>query len=339
MITNLLRDRFLSGYYAHNTKLPDERTLAEELAVSRKTIRAALDVLEKESLISRHSRLGTFLNIGNISQDKVCYYILPAHNIFESGNICYSGMIGHFRMISHLKKMCHERDLQYTLIPLSNDNISEHIIAERLLNLPRNAKLILPGAGWYQPLAPLIMKKGFRVAMIHTYLKGIPEDHPDFCHIAYNGHEFFRKGVEFLKKLGCKRIMYVTGKADPTLSASGCTIIQEDYPLKCSLLKMRDPKQIGQIFIRHKCDALFCSNFTDIQEYRSINFLFKIPEHVPVLLNDNIMDVSLMTNPPHLIGFDTEELIRLGLDFLFSGKPGGKILADKIVIYKTIKRE
>ncbi len=53
--------RVLTGQYAFSTRLPSERHLAEELDVSRNTIRQALDLLERHEVISRRQRSGCFV--------------------------------------------------------------------------------------------------------------------------------------------------------------------------------------------------------------------------------------------------------------------------------------
>ena len=57
-----LRGRILGGHYAHGEKLPVEVHLAEELSVSRDTLRAALKQLETEGLLVRIRSKGTFVN-------------------------------------------------------------------------------------------------------------------------------------------------------------------------------------------------------------------------------------------------------------------------------------
>ena len=58
-----LRARILNGHYAHGEKLPVEVHLAEELNISRDTLRAALKQLEAEGLLVRIRSKGTFVNL------------------------------------------------------------------------------------------------------------------------------------------------------------------------------------------------------------------------------------------------------------------------------------
>ena len=61
-ITAQLRQAIQGGQYSHGDKLPAERQLAEAFGTSRTTVRAALDQLESERLVSRRIGSGTFVN-------------------------------------------------------------------------------------------------------------------------------------------------------------------------------------------------------------------------------------------------------------------------------------
>ncbi len=58
-----LRNMILEGQYAHDERLPSERHLAEQFQVSRGTIRAVLQVLEDQQLVTRQVGSGTYVNL------------------------------------------------------------------------------------------------------------------------------------------------------------------------------------------------------------------------------------------------------------------------------------
>ncbi|WP_353859643.1 GntR family transcriptional regulator [Azospirillum formosense] len=58
----LLRDRIIAGDLPPGGRLPGEPALAAEHAVSRVTVRRALDLLEKEGLVQRKAGSGTFVH-------------------------------------------------------------------------------------------------------------------------------------------------------------------------------------------------------------------------------------------------------------------------------------
>jgi GntR family transcriptional regulator len=57
----LLRDRIASGVLAEGARLPSEPALVLEHAISRVTVRRALDALERDGLIRRQPGAGTFV--------------------------------------------------------------------------------------------------------------------------------------------------------------------------------------------------------------------------------------------------------------------------------------
>lgn len=60
-IKELLIEDIKNGKLKHGDKVPSERELAETLQISRMTIRHAIDLLEREGLVERRPRVGTFV--------------------------------------------------------------------------------------------------------------------------------------------------------------------------------------------------------------------------------------------------------------------------------------
>lgn len=61
VISRVLRERILDGRYAQGTRLPTESALRQEFAVSRVTIRLALDLLRGTGLVESHQGKGYFV--------------------------------------------------------------------------------------------------------------------------------------------------------------------------------------------------------------------------------------------------------------------------------------
>ena len=59
----LLRDRILSGELPHGFRFPPEGEYCRELKVGRVTLRSALEQLQRDRLIKRIPRRGTFVNL------------------------------------------------------------------------------------------------------------------------------------------------------------------------------------------------------------------------------------------------------------------------------------
>jgi DNA-binding FadR family transcriptional regulator len=60
-----LRQLIASADFSVGGRMPPERSLASELGVGRRSLRRALEVLEREGRISRHQGRGTFINGAN----------------------------------------------------------------------------------------------------------------------------------------------------------------------------------------------------------------------------------------------------------------------------------
>ena len=64
-IFNKIRSAIIDGHYSFNERLPSERNLAQQFDAARGTIRAALEQLEKASLVKRKFGSGTFVTYRN----------------------------------------------------------------------------------------------------------------------------------------------------------------------------------------------------------------------------------------------------------------------------------
>lgn len=61
-VYNQIFERLQSQVYAPGTRLPSEKDLAEEMGVSRMTLRKALALLQEDNLITNKNGLGNFVN-------------------------------------------------------------------------------------------------------------------------------------------------------------------------------------------------------------------------------------------------------------------------------------
>ena len=80
-VARILQKRIEDGVYKPQTPLPDQKTLAEELHVSRLTVKKALDGLQRKGLVYKESGLGTFV-LGPI----------PIQDKFDSPANAFSGL-------------------------------------------------------------------------------------------------------------------------------------------------------------------------------------------------------------------------------------------------------
>lgn len=93
-VKNRICEAIFNGTYKEGEKIPAERNLAEELDVSRVTLRKALELLEEDNLIVREVGSGTricFHNYGTACNMDMIVLIAPAKNPF------FSDFIAHFQ--------------------------------------------------------------------------------------------------------------------------------------------------------------------------------------------------------------------------------------------------
>src|SRR5213595_2533150 len=68
-IAETLREQIRGGEFAPGASLPNQRKLAQSFGVTLMTLRQALELLEREHLISRRHGLGTFVAAPSIDYD------------------------------------------------------------------------------------------------------------------------------------------------------------------------------------------------------------------------------------------------------------------------------
>ena len=86
-VKNKICDRIFDGVYEEGNRIPSERVLAEELEVSRVTIRKSMEILEKENLVVREVGSGTRVVLpvcGAETALDMIVLIAPARNPFFS---------------------------------------------------------------------------------------------------------------------------------------------------------------------------------------------------------------------------------------------------------------
>lgn len=89
-IANELRKQILSGDYAPNQQLPLEKELCERFAVSKMTMKKALDILVSEGLIIKRRGYGTFvkdLNQVEIQRLMMSRQFMGTSALFEEGAV------------------------------------------------------------------------------------------------------------------------------------------------------------------------------------------------------------------------------------------------------------
>src|SRR5712691_4610601 len=118
------------GRLKNKGKLPSERDLVEEFNVSRMTVRSALQSLEREGLVSRHSTKGTFIT--GIHEPEI------AEELRRSGSFHKDmELIGHKPDVHWIEDPA--------LVPVSNDVAQNLQLPQNVLVLKRNRLQLADG--------------------------------------------------------------------------------------------------------------------------------------------------------------------------------------------------
>lgn len=87
-VANLLHGRIVEGDYSPGERLPSESNLADELGVSRGTIRSALAVLATAGLIIRRQGDGTYVRAANNAENSLMHVVWEFTRFIElSGRV------------------------------------------------------------------------------------------------------------------------------------------------------------------------------------------------------------------------------------------------------------
>ncbi|MBP2057355.1 GntR family transcriptional regulator [Lactobacillus colini] len=126
-IARIIQNRIKDGTYQAQEPLPDQEALAQELGVSRLTVKKALDGLERKGLLYKQSGLGTFV-LGDI----------PIQTDHDTSASVFSGLqeeIGEEKITSDIIKFAIEfpsEQVQKNLRLKSSDPVYEVLRLRRL---------------------------------------------------------------------------------------------------------------------------------------------------------------------------------------------------------------
>jgi DNA-binding GntR family transcriptional regulator len=149
-LTLILRKKILKGEWTEGNKIPKEEALAVEYGVSRVTMRQAMYALEKEGLISRKKRIGTFVQ--KVPQPVIHDFSLPSVLCAKLGQrgISFDSKILDLKFIAGIPeinaalKLAYEQSLAYI----------------KRLFFYNNAAIALNESWISQELVPGIVEKG-----------------------------------------------------------------------------------------------------------------------------------------------------------------------------------
>ncbi len=163
-IAGTLRREICSGQYANSNRLPVEPELALRLGVTRKTLRSALELLEKEGIVERIPGKGTFPVRRNAPEDRNVFLLIPCSDYFLKSDYQTRTTIREI-LTGCLQESC-LRNAHVVTLPVTSDNKIENFDEAVLDRLPDGSRVIF-FSNWYAPIFPFFLRKKFRIVHIH----------------------------------------------------------------------------------------------------------------------------------------------------------------------------
>ena len=204
-IYDLLKERIESGFYLPGCQLPKEVDLAEELSVSRVTLRPALELLELEKLVRRVKGRGTFVRNERDVRNRVMvlFSSVPDGQEKISNPFIY--------ILSYLQQEAARMNIVLDLCePESLQGPDPVQSAARIVDRS------IEGIIWlvnhfigHEPLLETVRKTGLPVLLPHT----TPSDAEvtGFSAMGTNYRELTRDGLKYLSAQGHRRVAYIGG--------------------------------------------------------------------------------------------------------------------------------
>lgn len=197
-----LRGRILNGGYAHGEKLPVEVALADELGVSRDTLREALKVLETEGLLVRIRSKGTFVNLPSARNGKKILVLLKPS---AGSDPSYEG---HYLMPA-MQQSAQDYGMTLELCPRSfiDDQNPEATAATLRNNKELGGCVILEGRyNGKENFIRALQKSGLPVVMAVCHPGDVQTT--GFAGVRINSKKAWEEGILSLKNAGHRRIAF-----------------------------------------------------------------------------------------------------------------------------------
>ena len=288
-ISQLLRERIIRRYYAPGEQLPHEIDLAEDLGISRNTLRAALTSLEEDKLLTRIKGKGTF-----VAERKkpLITLLLPCENFLlqenKSAFLLRQIYTGVFRAVRDF-------DCRLETIAVSATNTPEGITSGCLDSIGQDS-LVIFSSTWFESLFQQVHERGARISLLDGQLLR-PNLFPftaDWNIVDFNVSKEIQNATELLYLAGCRRIafasVFVRRQDYPTLTGyrNGRNI--GNLPDLSILCRDDEPeyniRKIRSEYEKKKFDGLIINSNLVLQDNVSLHEYLGLPDHVRIFISD-----------------------------------------------------
>lgn len=342
---NELKNKFQEGYYKPGSQLPREIDLAEELNVSRKTLRFALDQLARENLIVRMKRKGTFVKAVDSSQNKILIITNENQDFSNPYPYIMSGILKAVEAVNLQMESC-------TISSLTWRSVEDGIRSIRSNN-PDGIICMANNMSGNESLTKVLQGSGIPVLLPHAAFS----DHANtgFATLVMDYPKILLDGLRYLKILGHSRIAILWSKN------SGRGITEEGYRKILRNGGMKDDSAyIGYVAYDYEaiaawldqllCSvklplAIFCySDFWAIHVYQYLmKKNIKIPDQISVLSIGGHIGCNYLSPTLSAIDFELSDIgakaVNLLVDIMYDKKYASREMPEVICSHHIIERE
>lgn len=320
-IYDLLKGRIESGYYPPGCRLPKEVDLAAELKVSRVTLRPALYLLEMEKLISRISRIGTFVRDRKNIQTRIMALVhTEEYRRFDNGRNPFLYILPCIQLAAERMNVSLEICDAMSLLASDPDHCANRILAGGI-----------QGIFWLgnnftgkEPLLETIRKTRLPVLLPHA--SPADAEITGFTAMDTNFAELTRDGLKYLALTGHRRVGYIGGEDMHHVAASDYLdwVKAAELDPDPELLRLIDWRQGKQIVfdavaalmkLSEPPTAIFSySDYLSIQIYEYLHReKIRIPEDVAVLTMGGQIGCDLLDPPLSALEYGNQTIADLAV--------------------------
>ena len=308
-----LKERIAAGQYPEGV-LPIEPELAEQLQVSRKTLRSALARLTLENFVVRIKGKGTFINRGTDPQGRILVLVREEEDITNPDRYILPGIQQEAAAMNLQVETC--TGLSLTAGP------SE--LAVRRIRQKNYCGILCMDSNFRgdEPLIGILKRTGLPVVLTHA-LPADAEKTP-FAVMGTDYHQVMRDGLAYLAGLGHRRIAYLAYREHRIEKKKYFRLVEElgldrDHELyvRSTSHNRREEimKAIDKMFTRFRRNppgAVFCfSDYFAICLYEYLQRRnIRIPDDVAVLSIGGMIGCDFLDPPLSAIDFGCMEIGR-----------------------------
>ena len=318
----LLKKKIADGVYSSSGMLPVEPVLADELGVSRKTLRSALARLAMENIVERVKGKGTFI-CDNAAAKKILVILGNIEDITDPGRYILPGIQQEASAVGIRVETC----TKFSLNCENGEDVTELI-------KQKNYCGILSFSANFSGNEPVIgILKNTRLPVLLVHALERDQEMTGFAVMGTDYHKLIRDGLQYLAYQGHRRVSYLAYRqhrisAEDYFELVRQTGLDDDPVLRGEISSSNDEDviyaEILEFFdnLKKRPTAIFCfSDFFAVCLYRYLKEKkIRIPEDMAVLSIGGLIGCDFLSPSLSAMDFDCPEIGRQAVRTLLEMK-------------------